>query len=128
MIRGIGVDLVRIERMRMALDRFGDRFSTRILTTEEMREYRRSLQPARFLASRFAAKEACAKALGTGFRAGLSLRHIGVSHDEFGKPVLTSTDKAATLLQDRGITTCHLSLSDEQAHAIAFVVLEDGKH
>ena len=124
MIRGIGVDLVRIERMHAALERFGERFSRRILTHGEIEEFRRSQQPARFLASRFAAKEACAKAMGTGFRAGLSLRHIGVSHDEQGKPVLTSSDKASALLQERGITASHISLSDEQDHAIAFVVLE----
>jgi len=124
LIRGIGVDLVRIERMRQALDRFGERFSRRILTIGELQEFRRSQQPARFLASRFAAKEACAKALGTGFRAGLSLRHIGVGHDESGKPLLTSTDKATALLRERGISASHISLSDEQEHAIAFVVLE----
>jgi len=124
LIRGIGVDLVRIERMRKALDRFGERFSRRILTNDELADFRHSPQPARFLASRFAAKEACAKALGTGFRAGLSLRHIGVGHDESGKPLLTSTDKATALLREQGVSASHLSLSDEQEHAIAFVVLE----
>ncbi len=126
MIRGIGVDLVRIERMREALQRFGERFSRRILTHDELEDFRRCPQPARFLASRFAAKEACAKALGTGFRAGLSLRHIGVTHDPSGKPLLTSSDKASLLLRERGITATHVSLSDEQAHAIAFVILESG--
>jgi len=124
LIHGIGVDLVCIDRIRRAMDRFGERFSGRILSHQELDEFSHSSMPARFLASRFAAKEACAKALGTGFRGGLSLRHIGVAHDAYGKPILVCGGKAEDLFQDLGITISHISLSDEQGHAIAFVVLE----
>jgi len=122
-IVGVGVDIVRIARIDAALERFGDRFARRLTTEEEYRAYRESPRPAHFLAKRFAAKEAAAKALGTGFRFGLSLRHIGVTRDPLGRPGLAFHDRAWRLAQGRGVIGSHLSLADEDDYAIAYVVL-----
>ena len=124
MIYGIGTDIVRIQRMADNLGRYGERFAARILTEQEMAVFRESVQQAPFLAKRFAAKEAAAKALGTGFRGGLSLRDIGVDNDALGKPVLAFSAHAREVLQNRGVGHTHLSLSDESEYAIAYVVLE----
>jgi holo-[acyl-carrier protein] synthase len=123
-IYGIGTDIVRVARMQQDLERFGKRFAERILNDNELREFSVSSRPAHFLARRFAAKEATAKALGTGFSHGLALRHIGVIHDDAGKPLLEFTDAALDFIRERGITTAHISLSDEEDHAVAFVTLE----
>jgi holo-[acyl-carrier protein] synthase len=124
MIYGIGTDIVRVSRMHKNLERYGQRFAERILTDHEMEEFRRSARPAHYLARRFAAKEAAAKALGTGFADGLQLRHIGVTHDAAGKPLLEFSGRAAEMLRERGIAITHISLSDEENHAVAFVTLE----
>jgi len=123
-IFGIGTDIVRIPRMADNLDRYGDRFAARILTGAEMAIFIDSLQQAPFLAKRFAAKEAVAKALGTGFRNGLNLHDIGVDNDVLGKPLLVFSERAQQMLQKRGIGRTHLSLSDESEYAVAYVVLE----
>ena len=124
MIFGIGTDIVRIQRMADNLSRYGERFAARILTEAEMKAFGDTGQPAQFLAKRYAAKEAVAKALGTGFRDGLSLRDICVSNDPLGKPLLEFSERTQLELQKRGIDGVHLSLSDEQEYAIAYVVLE----
>jgi holo-[acyl-carrier protein] synthase len=124
MIFGIGTDIVRIERIEHSLGRYGDAFARRILADTELEEFEQSLRQASFLAKRFAAKEAMSKALGTGFRDGLSLRHIVVTHDALGRPCLLCNGKADELLQELGISACHLSLADEREYAIAFVTLE----
>ena len=125
MISGIGTDIVRIQRMADNLDRYGERFAARILTEAEMVVYRDSSQQPQFLAKRFAAKEAAAKALGTGFRNGLSLKDIGVKNDLLGKPELAFSERARQTLQNQGIGASHLSLSDETEYAIAYVVFEN---
>lgn len=124
MIFGIGTDIVRIQRMADNLERYGERFAARILTEVEMTAFLASAQQAPFLAKRFAAKEAAAKALGTGFRNGLNLRDIGVSNDGLGKPMLAFSDRAQQALKNQGVGAAHLSLSDESEYAIAYVVLE----
>jgi holo-[acyl-carrier protein] synthase len=123
-IYGIGTDIVGIQRIAGNLQRYGERFAQRILTDDEIAQFRTSARQAHFLAKRFAAKEATAKALGTGFRDGLSLRDIGVRNNELGKPELDFSAKAQQWLQSRSIEASHLSLSDEQDFAIAFVTLE----
>ena len=123
MIVGIGVDIVRVARIEAALHRFGDRIARRLTTPEEYQAYRNSPRPAHFLAKRFAAKEAAAKALGTGFRFGLSLRHIGVTRDPLGRPGLVFRDRAVALARERGVASAHLSLADEDDYAIAYVIL-----
>lgn len=124
MIVGIGSDIVHIPRMQRNLERYGDQFARRILAESEWPDYRRSANPAQLLAKRFAAKEAVSKALGTGFRNGLFLRHISVTHDEYGRPLLVFAAKASQIIADLGVTHSHVSLSDEREYAIAFVTLE----
>ncbi len=124
MIFGIGTDIVRIPRMADNLARYGERFAARILTQVEMATFIDSAQQASFLAKRFAAKEAAAKALGTGFRDGLNLHDIGVDNDALGKPILVFSQQAQQILQKQGVGNSHLSLSDENEYAIAYVVLE----
>lgn len=123
MIFGIGTDIVRVARMDEALARHGREFARRILTEGEYREFCLASRPAHFLAKRFAAKEATAKAMGTGFRDGLSLRHIGVAHDGKGRPSLIYHDRAEQLRRELGIGEGHLSLADERDYALAFVTL-----
>lgn len=123
MIHGIGTDIVCVERIQANLKRFGERFARRVLTPEELGDFHKDSKPAHFLARRFAAKEAVAKALGTGFRDGLHLHHIGVGHDQYGRPLLEFHEQAAALRDALGIGAAYISLADEQDHAIAFVTL-----
>lgn len=123
MIHGIGTDIVRVERIRILFQRFGDRFARRILARGELDDFHRDRRPAHFLARRFAAKEAAAKALGTGFRDGLQFRHIAVAHDPRGRPVLEFHGPARVLADTSGIVGAHVSLADEEDYAIAFVTL-----
>jgi len=123
-IVGIGVDLVRIDRMSASLEKYGQRIAVRILSEHELAEFNGSSGQAGFLARRFAAKEAMAKALGTGFRGKLGLKHIAVVHDENGRPAISCSGPAREMLNARGIEHIHLSISDERDNALAFVVLE----
>lgn len=124
MIFGIGTDIVSVGRMRENFEKHGEKFARRILTTLEMEDFSKTKRPEHFLAKRFAAKEATAKALGTGFSGGLSLGHIGVNHDDKGKPLLEFSGKAQELVESFGISDSHISIADEQEHAVAFVTLE----
>ncbi|MBK9131484.1 MAG: holo-ACP synthase [Gammaproteobacteria bacterium] len=124
MIHGIGTDIVSVARMQANLDRYGDRFARRILGEHEYEQYQGIIHPARFLAKRFAVKEAVAKALGTGLSAGVQLRQICVEHDDRGKPRLAYSGQAATLCREAQICHSHVSISDEAQYAVAFVVLE----
>jgi holo-[acyl-carrier protein] synthase len=123
MIVGIGTDLVHIPRMEALLLKHGDTFAERILAESEFVIFQQSKKPAAYLAKRFAAKEAAAKALGTGFRDGLSLRHISVANDNNGKPELHFSGRAEHLLDELSIGRSMISLSDENDYAIAFVTL-----
>jgi holo-[acyl-carrier protein] synthase len=124
MIHGIGTDIVEVSRIEDALARFGEAFAQRILTEREWLVFEQSQTQARFLAKRFAAKEAFAKALGTGLRAPATMQNIGVTHDDLGKPMLELSPALQSVLDQRGILATHLSISDEKALAVAFVVLE----
>lgn len=123
MIFGIGTDIVSVSRMDAALARHGERFAWRILSTDEHAAYHAAPNKARFLAKRFAAKEAAAKALGTGFANGLSLHHISVTHDGAGRPLLHFSGHGNELLEQLGVGASHLSISDEHDYAVAFVTL-----
>ncbi len=123
MIFGIGTDIVRISRIQKGLDRYGERFSRRILAGQELDDFQRTLQPARFLARRFAAKEAVVKAYGTGFTRGMTFQDIVVSHDAAGKPLLLLSGRALELQHEMGIGETFISISDEQEYAVAFVTL-----
>ncbi|MEK7709091.1 MAG: holo-ACP synthase [Pseudomonadota bacterium] len=124
MIYGIGTDIVESSRIAQSLDRFGERFARRILTDSEWSEYHSSSKPVLFLASRFAAKEALSKAMGTGLRHPVNLTYITITHDSFGKPFFEFHPDLNQLINDKGITQHHLSISDEINMACAFVVLE----
>jgi len=124
LILGIGTDIVGVPRVQKGLDRHGERFARRILAPGELSEFFASNRQAHFLAKRFAAKEALVKALGTGFRHGIRLSDIQITHDGQGKPALGCSGKTAMLLQQRGVTVSHLSLADEYDYAIAFVILD----
>jgi holo-[acyl-carrier protein] synthase len=124
MIHGIGTDLLDAERIRHGLARFGEPYAERILAPAEHARYATSHDPARFLAKCFAAKEAFAKAAGTGLRAPVTLRNIAVLRDPQGKPFLQCAPELAAWLQARGVTAHHVSLSDEGDLVLAFVVLE----
>jgi holo-[acyl-carrier protein] synthase len=126
MIHGIGIDIVRVERIRAGLERHGERFARRILAEEELAEMARCACPAEFLAKRFAAKEAAAKAIGTGLREGLALRDIAVGHDGRGRPVLVFHGRARELCTELGIGESHLSIADEREYAVASVTLLRG--
>ena len=123
MIYGVGTDIVRVSRMQDNIEQYGEKFSQRILTANELDDYKQAPRPAHFLAKRFAAKEAAAKAMGIGFSRGMSLRDIGVNHDENGKPVLEYFSRAEELLRELGIGSSYISIADEDDHAVAFVTL-----
>ncbi len=124
MIFGVGTDIVRISRMRNSLERFGEPFARRILAGEEWPAFLQSKRRAHFLAKRFAAKEAAAKAMGTGFRDGITLKQITVSHEQNGRPLLCFSEQAQTFIIRSGIEAAHLSLADEEEYALAFVTLQ----
>jgi len=124
MIFGIGTDIVEVERIAASISQFGDEFAKRILATSEMERYLASNIQARFLAKRFAAKEAFSKALGTGLRGPASFQNIAVAHDELGKPLLVLAPELQAFMQSKQIRHAHLTISDERNLAAAFVVLE----
>ena len=123
MIYGIGVDIVRIARIEAALERFGNRFAHRVLSDNELLQFAESTRPANLVAKHFAAKEAFVKALGTGIRDGLNWREIEVRHDPLGRPYLHISGRASEMQTERAVGDSHLSLSDENEYALAFVTL-----
>lgn len=123
MIHGVGTDIVRIERVRTSLERHGERFALRILAESEREAWRASRDPARFLAKRFAAKEAFGKALGTGVAAPATLHAVAVEHDERGKPVFRYGERLAQYMVEHKLGA-HLSLTDEHDYVVAFAVIE----
>jgi holo-[acyl-carrier protein] synthase len=126
MIYGIGTDLVEIDRVRRLLERYGERFARRVLGPREWAGFEQSANRAVYISGRFAAKEAFAKAFGTGLRHPVSLANINVTHDALGKPGLLLEDELEALLASRGVTGRHLSVTHEQNMACAVVVLEAG--
>ena len=123
MIVGIGTDLVLVSRFEGALERHGQRLPQRLLAEQERTEYSNASNPARFLAKRFAAKEAIVKALGTGLRQ-MRWTDICVSHNELGQPLVALTGGAADRARERGIHRWHLSISDERDQVLAFAIAE----
>jgi holo-[acyl-carrier protein] synthase len=123
-IFGIGTDIVDYARIEAMWARYGDRFALRVLSERESSDYQACTNASRFLAKRFAAKEAFAKAVGSGLRSPVSLRRISITHDGLGKPVLQFDEVLRTHLAQLGISGHHLSISDEYNIIVAFVVLE----
>jgi holo-[acyl-carrier protein] synthase len=126
MIYGIGTDLIDVGRVEKALKRFGDRFAQRILCEPELRRFRVHKQPVAYLAKRFAAKEAFAKALGTGIHAPANWHGVWVVNLRSGKPTLEYSPALQEFLQQKKILKSHLSLTDEHEMACATVILECG--
>ncbi|WP_110188993.1 holo-ACP synthase [Pokkaliibacter plantistimulans] len=123
MICGIGTDMVAIGRIAEVMERTRERFARKILGEQEWHIYQQVSQPHAWLAKRWAAKEACAKALGTGVAQGLSLTHIQVLNNAQGAPLLQLSGRALELAEACGASRWHVSLSDEKDYALAFVVL-----
>ena len=128
MILGVGTDLANIDRIAGVLERHGDRFRNRVFTEIEQRKAERRKDVAGTYAKRWAAKEACSKALGTGLRMGISWKDMAVSNLKTGQPVMTVTGWAAERLKEmtpeRHEATIHVSLTDDHPWAQAFVVIE----
>ncbi|MHB1333258.1 MAG: holo-ACP synthase [Sulfuriferula sp.] len=124
MIYGVGTDMVAVARMARLLARYGEHAVQRILAPQEWPEFARKSDGARFLAKRFAAKEALAKAAGTGLRSPVGLSNIRVQHTSLGQPELVFATELQTWMTTRGVTRAHLSISDETDYVIAFVILE----
>lgn len=123
MIFGIGTDIVAVARMAEYWQRHGERGLEKMLAPAEREACRASPDPGRFLAKRFAAKEALGKAYGTGVRAPLLLPEVSVEHDALGKPSFAYSPSLAARFAERGLVA-HLSISDELDYAVAFVILE----
>lgn len=128
MIIGLGSDIIDIKRIERALERFGDRFIDRIFTDIEKRKSDPRAARAASYAKRFAAKEACSKALGTGFRAGVYWRDLGVVNLPTGRPTMALTggaaDRLATMIPDSHRPNIHLTITDDFPIAQAFVIIE----
>jgi len=123
-IFGIGTDIVELDRIREIYERYGDHFARRILMDSELALYNRSRNPVRFLAMRFAGKEATVKAMGTGFAHGVWLRDVGILQNEWGRPIITWSERGLRVCERLGIGAGHVSLTDDAGLVMAFAVVE----
>lgn len=123
MVKGVGTDIVDVARISAVLSRQGDAFVTRVLAVSEQPAYHTSQQKPSFMAKRFAAKEAVAKALGTGIGNGVSFQDIVISHDTFGAPMVSLSGGAQTVMSQLGATRVFLSIADEKDYALAFATI-----
>lgn len=123
MIFGIGTDIVQLSRVESVYERFGDAFARRVLMDEEYRLYTAAKRPVRFLAMRFAAKEAIVKAMGTGFANGMWVRDAGSVPDELGQPQVIYSERGRAMCEKLGIGDGYLSLTDEAGFVLAVAVL-----
>jgi holo-[acyl-carrier protein] synthase len=123
MIFGIGTDVVKIDRIKHVHERFGEKFVERLLLPEEERAFRAYSRPVRFLAMRFAAKEAIVKAMGTGFAHGMWIRDAGVVSNAWGKPEIVWSDRGRAMCEKLGIGEGHITLTDEAGLIVAVAVL-----
>jgi len=128
MIFGIGTDIVELSRIGEIYERFGEHFARRILMDEEMELFRRSKNPVRFLAMRFAGKEATVKAMGTGFAHGVWLRDVGILNNDWGRPVIVWSERGSRVCARLGIGSGHVSLTDDAGLVMAFAVVEHVEH
>jgi holo-[acyl-carrier protein] synthase len=123
MIFGIGTDILAIERVQRIYERHGARFAEHLLLPDELTLFRTHTRPARFLAMRFAAKEAIVKAMGTGFAHGMWIRDSGVVPDAFGRPQIVWSQRGQALCERLGIGEGHVTLTDESGLVVAVAVL-----
>ncbi len=128
MIYGIGTDIMKIDRIAAALERHGDRFAERILGEQELEKYHRrkakvAARGLRFLATRFAAKEAFSKAIGLGIHMPMTWRSAQILNAPSGKPIVVTSGKLAEYMEMNGLTA-QVSITDEVEYAVAFVIVE----
>jgi holo-[acyl-carrier protein] synthase len=124
MIFGVGTDVVEMARIQATYERFGEHFVNRILMPEELELFRRSKNPVRFLAMRFAGKEATVKAMGTGFAHGVWLRDVGITNNDWGRPLIIWSERGRRVCDRLGVGNGHVSLTDDAGLIIAFAVVE----
>jgi holo-[acyl-carrier protein] synthase len=122
-IFGVGTDIVELVRIEETWRRFGERFVDRLLMPEERALFEKTRQPARFLAMRFAGKEAAVKAMGTGFRHGMWIRDVGVLNNAWGRPYLIFSERGRRTCERLGVGEGHVSLTDDAGLVIAFAVV-----
>jgi holo-[acyl-carrier protein] synthase len=123
MIFGIGIDVLEAQRMHATYARFGARLLERLLMPAERAQFERTQRPERFLAMRFAAKEAIVKAMGTGFSHGMWIRDVGVVQNEWGRPEVIYSARGERMRQRLGIGESHVTLTDEAGLVVAVAVL-----
>jgi holo-[acyl-carrier protein] synthase len=123
MIHGIGTDIVKIERISAIYARHGERLARHILMDAEAKSFSNERRPERFLAMRFAAKEAIVKAMGTGFAQGMWLRDAGVLKNSLGRPEIIWSERGRERCEQLGIGEAHLTLSDDSGLVVAVAVL-----
>ncbi len=125
MIVGTGIDIVEVPRVGHSIERFGERFLSRVFTAAEIRYCEAKANRVERFAARFAAKEAAMKAIGTGLRGGITWKDFEVGREPGGRPTLLLHGKAARVAEGLGVRRSHLSVSHTQEHAVAYVVMED---
>ena len=123
MIYGVGTDIVELARIGETYDRFGDHFVERLLMDEERALFARNKSPVRFLAMRFAAKEATVKAMGTGFSNGMWIRDVGIVASPWGRPEVIWSKRGQGVCEQLGIGEGHVSLTDDAGLILAFAVV-----
>ena len=123
MIFGIGTDIIRLDRIEATLARFGEHFVRRLLLPEELAAYRKYRRKARFLAMRFAGKEAVVKALGTGFAHGMWIRDVGIVQNDWGKPEVIYSERGRALCERLAEGQGHVTLTDDPCLIVAVAVL-----
>ena len=124
MIFGVGTDIVEMSRIQVIWERFGEHFANRILMPAELQLFRKSKNPVRFLAMRFAGKEAAVKAMGTGFAHGVWLRDVGITSNDSGRPLIIWSQRGQKVCDELGIGKGHVSLTDDAGLVMAFAVVE----
>jgi holo-[acyl-carrier protein] synthase len=123
MIFGVGIDVLQAQRLRSTYARFGEHFVDRLLLPQERAQFERTQRPERFLAMRFAAKEAIVKAMGTGFAHGVWIRDVGVLQNAWGKPEVIYSERGERVRRRLGIGEGHITLSDEAGLVVAVAIL-----
>ena len=123
MIFGIGVDVLEVKRIHRTLEKFGTRFMDHLLMPQEREQLTRTRRPERFIAMRFAAKEAIVKAMGTGFAHGVWIRDVGVVQNAWGKPEVVFSERGEKVRRGLGVGDGHVTLTDEAGLVVAVAVL-----
>ncbi|HUK02772.1 MAG TPA: holo-ACP synthase [Steroidobacteraceae bacterium] len=123
MIFGIGVDVLEASRISHTMARFGERFLSHLLMQAEREQLARTRRPERFVAMRFAAKEAIVKAMGTGFAHGIWVRDVGIVQNAWGKPEVVYSPRGDRVRRELGVGEGHVTLTDEAGLVVAVAVL-----